>query len=344
MDIKLPGVYRERARGKWRFRYQANRNAPKKTLRGEPGSQEFLDHYRELKAGNEKPPSQMGSIEWLRDLYLANFAKLVEAGLRSDVTLLNRRNILNRVCQLYPNEDMNIHPLWATEVRNRMAATPTSANNTIKTLRAMYSWAKEAGHVRVNPITGTAPIKFRTDGFTPWTMADLEKFSKRHPIGTKAHLTMSLALFTSARRSDLVILGRQHERQIAGATWLCWKQSKTAKGFIEIPMLPALLRETRMPCAGEMTYLLTKYGKPHSAKAFGNTMRVWCDQAGIYNKSLHGIRKAAGNLLAELGCSSYEIMALQGHSDPKSSEIYTRGARQRVLAESAMQKLETLKW
>jgi ATP-dependent exoDNAse (exonuclease V) alpha subunit len=42
--------------------------------------------------------------------------------------------------------------------------------------------------------------------------------------------------------------------------------------------------------------------------------------------------------LAELGASDREIMAITGHQTAKEVDRYTKGARQRTLAASAMEK------
>jgi hypothetical protein len=43
--------------------------------------------------------------------------------------------------------------------------------------------------------------------------------------------------------------------------------------------------------------------------------------------------------LAELGCSEHEIMAITGHTTSKEVMRYTKAARQKVLAASAMARL-----
>ncbi|MGX1098992.1 hypothetical protein [Amorphus sp. MBR-141] len=53
----------------------------------------------------------------------------------------------------------------------------------------------------------------------------------------------------------------------------------------------------------------------------------------------HGLRKAAARLAA-LGCPDREIMAVTGHTTTKEIDRYTRSARQRVLAQSAFNRLE----
>lgn len=51
-----------------------------------------------------------------------------------------------------------------------------------------------------------------------------------------------------------------------------------------------------------------------------------------------------GNILAEAGCSQYQIMAIHGYTQAKTSEVYTKGARRVELAMAAMNKMETLHW
>jgi len=68
-----------------------------------------------------------------------------------------------------------------------------------------------------------------------------------------------------------------------------------------------------------------------------------CAAAGV-TKGAHGLRKAAGGLLAEMGCTENEIRAVLGHADERTTAIYTRSASRRMLAASAMKKMEGVKW
>ena len=90
------------------------------------------------------------------------------------------------------------------------------------------------------------------------------------------------------------------------------------------------------------TYLLTASGKPfRDARYF----RKWVRAAGLIRKdgsvtrSPHGIRKATGGFMAEAGASEYEIMAVHGHSSPKTSAIYTTGASRAKLAAAGLARL-----
>jgi site-specific recombinase XerD len=53
----------------------------------------------------------------------------------------------------------------------------------------------------------------------------------------------------------------------------------------------------------------------------------------------HGLRKATATRLAALGATPRMIQGLTGHRTLKEVEVYTRAANQKLLADSAMQKL-----
>lgn len=126
--------------------------------------------------------------------------------------------------------------------------------------------------------------------------------------------------------------------------WLKFTQAKNAKRkpvSLEIPILAELQRiiDATTP-TGKDTYLVTEFGKPFSEKGFGNRFRTWCDEAGLRHCSAHGLRKAGSARLAEFGASDREIMAITGHQTAKEVDRYTKGARQKTLAASAMKKWE----
>jgi len=92
-------------------------------------------------------------------------------------------------------------------------------------------------------------------------------------------------------------------------------------------------------------YLLTRAGQPfRSAEGLRNRLAKWCTQAGIEGRSAHGIRKAGGQLMALMGATQHEIMAVHGHTQASTSEVYTRGVDRQRLAASAMSKLGGLDW
>jgi integrase len=160
-----------------------------------------------------------------------------------------------------------------------------------------------------------------------------------------AHLCLTLFMFTACRISDAIKLGRTHEFERAGIKGLGWQPTKKGSAFVEIPMLPPLFTATRVMTVQGPTYLLTEYGTPFkSPEGLRNRFRKWCDEAGLNHLSSHGIRKATGNLLAQEGASQYQIMSIHGHTQAKTSEVYTKGVERWRLAADAMSSLSSMDW
>jgi integrase len=88
-----------------------------------------------------------------------------------------------------------------------------------------------------------------------------------------------------------------------------------------------------------MTFLVTEFGKPFTAAGFGNWFRERCNEAGLRHCSAHGLRKAASRRLAEHGCTVHEVAAITGHASLREVQRYTKGADQKRLATSAVEKI-----
>lgn len=152
-------------------------------------------------------------------------------------------------------------------------------------------------------------------------------------------------MFTACRISDAIRLGRGHETVIEGVRALRWQPAKRGSAEVAIPLLPPLYRATRAAKAQGDTYLLNYKGRPFATPdSLGQMFRRWCREAGLDDRSSHGIRKAAGHLLAQEGCSQYQIMTVHGHTQAKTSEVYTRGAERWRLARDAMAAMEAMDW
>jgi integrase len=83
--------------------------------------------------------------------------------------------------------------------------------------------------------------------------------------------------------------------------------------------------------------LLSKYGRPYrNPESLRRMVQAWTKEAGLKNRSQHGVRKGMGDLLAEAGCSQHQIMSMMSHTKPHTSAIYTRNADRRRLATAAV--------
>ncbi len=97
----------------------------------------------------------------------------------------------------------------------------------------------------------------------------------------------------------------------------------------------------RAPVVLGDTYVLGRGGKPYaSGDAMSAMFKRWCKDAGLGHLSAHGVRKGLAEVLAEMGCSQYEIMAILGHSEAKTSEVYTRRVERWNLARVALSRVD----
>ena len=198
------------------------------------------------------------------------------------------------------------------------------------------------GLIDSDPTQGVKYAPVKSDGHEEWSPAQIKQFLEFHPIGTSAHLALTLLLYAACRRSDVVKLGPKNLKIIGETTYLEFTQAKndgSPGSLVSIPIDDHFMEVLNASETDEETFLITSYGNPFTANGFGNRMRKWCSSAGLPEGiSAHGVRKSIGSMMAEADCSNYQIMAVHGHSDPRSSEYYTRRARRRKLAEQGRKK------
>ena len=224
-------------------------------------------------------------------------------------------------------------------LRDRKAASPDAANNRLKTIRRVFAWAIENDLVSSNAARDISLLRIASQGHHTWTIEEVEQYERHHPIGSKARLALALLLYTGTRRSDAVLLGRQHLRN----GWLKFTQQKNRNRrpvTTELPMLPVLQEIIGESTTGDLTFLVTGRGhRPFTPAGFGNWFRDRCDEAGLPHCSAHGLRKAGATIAAENGATAHQLMSIFGWLTMKEAERYTRAAERRKLAGGATKLL-----
>ncbi|NML75267.1 tyrosine-type recombinase/integrase [Rhizobium sp. S-51] len=215
-----------------------------------------------------------------------------------------------------------------------MADRPQAANRLLSLLKIMLEHALDNGWIAVNPASGVKGFSKKTKGFHTWTDGEIAAYELRHPEGTKAHLALTLLLYTAQRRSDVVVMGWE---KIKGR-YIEVKQVKT-DAELDLFMLPALTDAIRGLPRDKPTFLTTDFGKPFTPAGFGNWFRDRCNEAGLAHCSAHGLRKAAARRMAEGGMSGDIIKAVTGHTDLKQVSVYTAAANQAALAEKGLKAI-----
>lgn len=311
-------------------------------IRALPGTPEFMAEYQtaiaEVKADRPRQADQAkrGSFRYLciRFYSSAAFKAL-------DISTRNwQRRALDEIAQEHGAKPVAMMAArHVRKIRDAKIETPAAANQRVKALRAMFSWANEAEETTVNPTIGVKKLKYVSAGHHTWTADEIEQFNKRHPIGTQARLAFDILRYTTGRREDAPRLGRQHIRDGR----IRFRQAKNEHRNpidIDIPLhsdLAASIAAAKV--GGNMTFLLTEFGKPFTANGFGNKFKDWCRQADLPHCSAHGVRKATSTALAEAGATPHEIMAVTGHQTLEEVERYTKAASRKKTADAAMAKL-----
>jgi len=255
----------------------------------------------------------------------------------ADSTKANYRGILDRFKEEHGHRTVaGMQRKHVKSILNKKAHTPNAANNLLKKLKIIMRLALDLEIRSDDPTLCVKMLKVKSSGHHSWTDEEIKAYEDKHPKGSKARLALYLMLYLAQRRSDVVKLGRQHMKD--GLIRVC--QQKTGVE-LWLPIHPVLKEELNR-VSGQMTFLVTEHGKPHSAKGFGNVMRKWCDDAGLKQCSSHGLRKAAASRLADAGCTEEEIKSVTGHTTSSEVNRYTKGANQRKLSESAFRKLSNL--
>ncbi len=314
--------------------YFRNKSAGGKriALRGPIGSPEFWQDYEKASgaptgAGGRQAASRKDTITWLvSEYYRSSSFKQLASGTRR-----NRQLLLTRFCENHGDKRYaKLEPKHLRRIRDGMSETPGSANNLMKALRQVFKFAVEYDLIDRNPVAEVTRLKSRNkDGHRAWTLAEVAQFEATHPIGSKPRLALALLLYTGQRRGDIVRLGCQHEKEKG---WLQFTQQKTKKPM-SIPIFKELREIIDASPTGDLTYLVTSHNKPFTPNGFGNWFRAQCNAAGLTKVSAHGLRKTAGEIMAEAGHSPHEIAAIGGWESLQEVERYTKSASQKRLAE-----------
>ncbi|ACL57489.1 tyrosine-type recombinase/integrase [Methylobacterium nodulans] len=300
------------------------------------GSPEFWRDYRLAVESGQLPAKQAGpnpgTLSWLIARYVASpeWADL------SRRTRTGRHAILRAVEKTAGNELLrHIDRKAIVTGRDRRRDTPSAANNFLYAMRALFAWAVEHEHIDQNPAVGVKPLarKNADVGFHTWTEEEVRQFEARWPVGTQERLALDLLLYTGLRRSDVVVLGRQH---VKGDTFTI--RTKKTGAVVVRPILPPLAASIAAAPTGDLAFLVTSRGTPWVDDSFAKWFRRACEKAGVPGRS-HGLRKAAARRAAEAGASEMELNALFGwRPGSRESATYTRAADVERLARGALMR------
>jgi integrase len=314
-----------------------------------------MEQYEDAKG--KTAPARTASIapgtwRWLCVKYFAECADYIRL---DESTKRVRRNILESTfdepiapgsARHFGDFPLSLMSVEAIEVlRDRKIHAPEAANNRVKAIRQVFKFGMRKRspngnpYIRSNPARDVEKFKTGSAGFHAWTLDEVRHFEQRHPIGSKARLALALLLFTGQRRSDVIRFGKQHARN-GKLTFTQHKGRNRKPKRLTLPILPALQQIIDASPCGDLTFIVTDFGRPFTDAGFGNKFREWCDQSGLHHCTAHGLRKAGATIAANNGATARQLMAIFGWDSMQQAEHYTRAADQLRLAEGAMHLID----
>jgi integrase len=348
-----PYVYADKDRyGRERAYFKRSRSHKKVRIRERPGTEAFARRYHELLAQTEGGAHRLeahgapkrGTFRWLCVEHFKSAAfRQLDPRTQHVTRLIVEKMLLEPIApgaqETFADCPLDRFGAKAVRIlRDRRADKPEAANNRVRRLRRIFAWAIGDGveGVKSNPARDIPLLRpTRAGGFPTWTPDDVTRFEEHHPVGSKARLALTMLLYTGVRRSDLVRLGRQHIRSGA-LVFTVYKGRNRSPLTLTLPMLPALQSVIEASQTGDMAFLVNEQGRPFTAAGFTNWFRDRCREAGLVDRSAHGLRKVSATRAAENGATTHELMAIFGWLTIKQAENYTRAAERNRLAKGGM--------
>lgn len=331
--------------GKTRYRFR-RKGWNSAYLPGEPGSADFHKAYAVIMEDGPKEAVSVASPRKINprtlDDLLARFRKSVRWQKKSGRTQLVQGRILDRFMDRVdkkgrrygdrPAADVTVG--WLENILAQMWQTPAAANVLRKVLSGLMDHACRMGWRSDNPVRLTDSFE-EGEGFHDWTDEEIAQYRAHHSLGTMARLTMELALNTAARRCNVNKIEREHVK--AGRIIVAHAKGNNETSVRMLPTTKAAL--DALPAAPIRFLVTTQFGKPFTDAGLGNRMRKWCDDAGLPQCSLHGLRKAMSRILAEHGATDAEGQSVTGHKKDTTFAYYRAKANRSALADRALSNL-----
>lgn len=322
-----------------RQRYYYRRDGQRFPLPGLPGEAAFMDAYQLAAAtfSSLEPLRSLAptpgtfdalAVAYYRSAQFVSLSAATQRTYRHAIDRWRKEHGAKRVAHL------KRHHVAEHLAKRFESGGPEAANQLRKVLRNLCTFAVDNEWRRDNPCDNIRKYKPPGEGFIPWSETDIATFLEKWGHGTRERLAMCLLLYTGQRRGDMVRMGRQHRN---GDT-IRVVQGKTGAQLL-IPLHPELKVILDDLPLENLTFLTTAFGKPFTAAGFGNWFRDKCNDAGLKERSAHGLRKSAAARLAEAGCTTKQIAAITGHASLTEIERYTASADQERLAREAISRL-----
>jgi integrase len=294
---------------------------------------------KRLKVGDSE------SLNYLLDQY---YASPEWQDVMSPATRDLRLPIFEKLCQRKTDEGLAgelpfrlINKRMLMRLRDLLKDTPNMANEAIKAISGVFEFAVDREMIEGNPCDDVRRFKRKIVAARPkWEIEHLEKFFRHYPLGTRAHRTITVMLYTGARRSDAnlfnddMVVDAIHEgRHIKKLAFDVVKgehyreQHGKEKLSVGIPILPALQEALDTRPAGQRHWLVSHFGKPWERRSsITDNVRFWCQEIELPpGLTPHGLRRTACRWALQNGASYEDCMAIFGWETIAMPKLYAEG-------------------
>jgi len=340
MRVRLKGINSKRKRladGSFKTYYWAWKGGP--SLRGEPGSPEFVGSYNAAVA--QKVPTPTGVLLGL----LLRFQESAE--FKFGISPRTRRDYIKQIKRI--EHDFDDFPIKALgdpraravflDWRDQLAKTSLrQADYAYGTLARILSWAHNRGLITKNPCAKGGKLYHGTRVNKIWNDEDVTQFLQTAPPYLR--LAMRLAINTGQRQGDLLRL----PWSAYDGTNIKLRQRKTGQ-YVTMPVADALKAALDAAPRQCPIILTNSDDKPWSESGFQGAWGKATMRAGIRGLTFHDLRGTAVVTLARAGCNEVEIYSITGHKPGDVRAILTAHylPRDAEIAGNAIAKLNRYK-
>lgn len=317
-------------------------------LHGSPWSPDFMAQYTDamkayaaLSKSSPAPmlvPVKHGTWRWLCEGYLTAKADCLAKGTHDTRRRILRSTYEEPVNPKRPDQgvygDVPISKMMEKKpfkvLRDRKGPTGTAGNDRRKVCGYVLAWGGEEYEdlVTRNPVREVLRIKHVSKNFKPLRPDHFYLLMEKYPAGSKVRRAMALHLFTGARGCDVRQLGPQHIQNGR----VVFTQQKTG-GEVDIPLLEDLAAELALAPKDSLAFILTEYGGTFTGKGYNNWINRKIREAGITDRTSHGMRSGAATIAADNGADLQDMMGFFGWCSEAMALRYIREANKRKQAD-----------
>ncbi|MEQ8251543.1 MAG: tyrosine-type recombinase/integrase [Oceanibaculum nanhaiense] len=333
MNIKLPYVQHFRVNGR-DYTYYRRDNRRIRIIAEPPGSPDWMKAYQRIHDSWQEPdklPEPFGTLKWLVQEYRKSprWKQLKQASRAS------YERYLVELTDRYGDQSwLQLDRPTVIRIRDRHQDSGRRANYYIQLLSILGEVAIDLGMRGDNPARGVKKLA-SGPGWRAWEPDELLWFEGA-AASPACRLAYFIGLYTGQRIGDVLsmtwnALDRERHR-------IAVVQEKTG-AHVTIPIHPTLAEELATAKRTGLYIVGTGRGGRYTMAGFRTLWRREVLECGLNGVQFHGLRRNAASALAEAGCTDEEIMAITGHRTRAMVGLYTRHARQILLAQEAMRKL-----